>query len=891
MTQACDLVICFDPPKTQRGYIQTRGRARQRKSTYVIMIEDGNDLDLKRYEKFRALEQSFDTEFLTSHNTNGGSPPLIDSAAEDEEEEEDPQDVALRESYIVRSTGATLTYSSAIAILDHLCALIPRDAYTSALRPIYEGEFQVTVRLPFAIPLPAEYQVIPGKPRRTKKEAKKSAAFCAARILHKLGVLDDHLLPTKSRSARVIEDADDRKIESFDSVSDMMDVMVASPWRAGPPWFLYVVQVNASTSAGLISGHPFPGVSIVYRGQHVDMHCHQNHIISHIDDNQLQLLDSFTKCGIWWNVTASPLQASPSCFLCPLDEHLKIDWAAMEEVASNKIGVYDWDSIREEDEGCVMLMNERKYGRPLRFLRFRSDLTMESRPPVTDDDTHFNTFAEYFEHEHSVKASKREKKLFEGRPPAGRLLEVVPWARWPSSNYSSLYGTSKKTTTMQGEKTQPPFLLPESFCRRALLSKPLLDAFHVFAPLCQRICDVFRSQTIQQHLLLPPMTADLVIEATTIPAAMANFNNQRLETMGDSVLKLGVITYIFNRFPQKHEGQLEAIKSNSVCNRFLFTRARAIELERFISCENRINRAWFFTLPEASEASDWITLAGTIPCVKRNFARRSLQDCMEAILGAAYICGGIDHALRAGDALGLCFGGSRPWRDRYEPAKNVPPAPLFTTLQQELGYTFTNGALLVEAVKHPSFDAEGGPSYQRLEFLGDGEQYLSLFFIAATNEGCHIAVIELVVTTYLFNKYRDATSGTLSWVRARAICNTTLGAVAVKRLSLHKYLLANSVLLFKELSKEVPLLSEASYDDLVVNGWRYDPPKVLADIFEGLVGAMFVDSGHDYLRVAGIIENIMEDVLVRLNEDIPKDPTSMLLQWTAKAGCRNVKFM
>ena len=94
---------------------------------------------------------------------------------------------------------------------------------------------------------------------------------------------------------------------------------------------------------------------------------------------------------------------------------------------------------------------------------------------------------------------------------------------------------------------------------------------------------------------------------------------------------------------------------------------------------------------------------------------------MEATLGAAYISGGIDRALTTGDALGLCFGGPTPWAGRYRPQPAVPTAALFNTLQDDLNYYFTNGDLLVEAVTHPSFDAGGGPSYQRLEFLGDGE--------------------------------------------------------------------------------------------------------------------------------------------------------------------------
>ena len=94
---------------------------------------------------------------------------------------------------------------------------------------------------------------------------------------------------------------------------------------------------------------------------------------------------------------------------------------------------------------------------------------------------------------------------------------------------------------------------------------------------------------------------------------------------------------------------------------------------------------------------------------------------MEAVLGASYLTGGVDMALQAGTALGLCFGGSKPWRERSRPRTAVPSAPLFVKLQEDLKYRFTDGSLLVEAVTHPSFEAQDGTCYQRLEFLGDGE--------------------------------------------------------------------------------------------------------------------------------------------------------------------------
>ena len=53
---ACNLVVCYDKPVNLKSYIQRRGRARQRKSTYTIMFAtDDVSPDLRRW---KALERS-----------------------------------------------------------------------------------------------------------------------------------------------------------------------------------------------------------------------------------------------------------------------------------------------------------------------------------------------------------------------------------------------------------------------------------------------------------------------------------------------------------------------------------------------------------------------------------------------------------------------------------------------------------------------------------------------------------------------------------------------------------------------------------------------------------------------------------------------------------------
>lgn len=130
----------------------------------------------------------------------------------------------------------------------------------------------------------------------------------------------------------------------------------------------------------------------------------------------------------------------------------------------------------------------------------------------------------------------------------------------------------------------------------------------------------------------------------------------------------------------------------------------------------------------------------------------------------------------------------------------------------------------------------------------------------------------------------------MTWSRARAINNAILAALAVKRLSLQKYILVNNVELSTDIKNEVELLATTPYEDVAVNDWKYDPPKALADIFESVIGAVFVDCGFSYPTVVPIVEAVMEEVLQLLHPDMPRDPVTRLLEFVTKAGCTKAKF-
>lgn len=109
-------------------------------------------------------------------------------------------------------------------------------------------------------------------------------------------------------------------------------------------------------------------------------------------------------------------------------------------------------------------------------------------------------------------------------------------------------------------------LVPAKLCEWFVFPEHMRQGFHFLPPVIRRITDVYRARAAVKQLGLPPlMKEDLVVEALTLPCATAGFNNQRLETLGDSVLKLCVVVHLFNAFPFRHEGACSVYSIDYPC--------------------------------------------------------------------------------------------------------------------------------------------------------------------------------------------------------------------------------------------------------------------------------------------------------------------------------------
>ena len=138
----------------------------------------------------------------------------------------------------------------------------------------------------------------------------------------------------------------------------------------------------------------------------------------------------------------------------------------------------------------------------------------------------------------------------------------------------------------------------------------------------------------------------------------------------------------------------------------------------------------------------------------------------------------------------------------------IPPD--YTDLQKLLGYTFQRPELLQLALTHPSVAHEQDlpiQTNQRLEFLGD-------------------AVLQLVLTRELYEKFPAFGEGPLTKARAKLVNRRTL-AERARQLGLGHHLILSRG---EELS----------------NG--RERPSALADTFESLLGAVFLDGGFEISR-------------------------------------------
>jgi ribonuclease-3 len=283
-------------------------------------------------------------------------------------------------------------------------------------------------------------------------------------------------------------------------------------------------------------------------------------------------------------------------------------------------------------------------------------------------------------------------------------------------------------------------------------------------------------------------------------------NNERLEFLGDAVIEFICSMRLYDMFPVLTDGQLVLFRKALICNQNLTTVAKRINLRQYLLTEQYPEEIMSLLPSSNDDGSDRYD--------------NCLANTMEAVIGAIYLDGGLKHCHNVLASLlfpdnDLC----RVWLRVYkDPLKRENPdgdrhmvdsielLKSFTSLEESIGVTFSNIRLLARAFTHPSYGYTSLMlgDYQRMEFLGD-------------------AILQLVTSTYVYQSFPLHNEGHLSAFRTAIVCNKQLSLVSLE-LGFNNYI----------------ILGKDQKNDIT--------DKILADVVESFISALYLDKGIEYVE-------------------------------------------
>jgi ribonuclease-3 len=173
--------------------------------------------------------------------------------------------------------------------------------------------------------------------------------------------------------------------------------------------------------------------------------------------------------------------------------------------------------------------------------------------------------------------------------------------------------------------------------------------------------------------------------------------------------------------------------------------------------------------------------------------------------------------------------------------------PSLSELERILGYRFQNNGLLITSLSHRSYvnsqrTDKKLESNERLEFLGD-------------------AVLNIIVTDYLYREYPDKEEGRMSKMKSLVVSSRVLGLCA------EAWKLGDFILLSRSEEK---------------SGGR-KRLSILADAYEAVIGAVYLDGGLESARklIHSSLMEIMDEVL---DDEELANYKSKLLEYTQSRG-------
>lgn len=489
---ACNLVLCFDAPANLKAFIQRRGRARMRKSNLVLLFEKSS-----KAREWEGLEQQMKQQY------------------EDEERElretkllEDSEDTSSMH-FIVESTGARLDFDNAKSHLHHFCRVLSKGEYVDC-RPDYvvhqhvSGEtLGVTVLLPPFLPknLRKAESALAWK---TEKNAMKDAAFQAYVGLYEAGLINDHLLPYKLEELPGVENHVPRTIQEsrYNPWPE-----IARLWQQKGQRWLYTISCWDE------NGHT--------RGNY--------EMVVPVQLPQSRTITIYMSYEVEWKLQISSGTAIPHSEAERLPDHTTTllamifghRWAVEDKKCIIQLFVRDEDLSREQISATVFDSNLHCEANQPFLIRaeqngpFEFKELLTSKPLISDIQHAFYGYDEAPEDDCYLVLKKWTK-----RADFTHSIKEDPSAQIPSSKRLG-------------------WVYPMSWCRVDTIRKSHAN-FAMFIPTIIHEIEVMLTATKLYNNLLRPLgisDLQLVIEAISSRSAVEPVDYERVEFLGDSILK------------------------------------------------------------------------------------------------------------------------------------------------------------------------------------------------------------------------------------------------------------------------------------------------------------------------------------------------------------------
>lgn len=178
--QICNLCVMYDKPETFRSYVQSKGRARNKNSDYIVLLPI-SDIQkfLKKRESYSAIDNNI-KDILIGRT--------CDRSLNEENIEHERLEIW---EPMITKRHAVLNNISAVSLLNRYLSRFVDVNKIWERRDVENGKSIVLINLPSIITT----EQIFSDPFEDIKLAKQNAAFRACEILHKMQKLDEYLMP------------------------------------------------------------------------------------------------------------------------------------------------------------------------------------------------------------------------------------------------------------------------------------------------------------------------------------------------------------------------------------------------------------------------------------------------------------------------------------------------------------------------------------------------------------------------------------------------------------------------------------------------------------------------------------------------------------------------